>query len=74
MYYGSILDWYLGDIVLEPLLSTDYPGTHIFSWFTQFPLGNSGIFIYELFTEAGLEIRKYGRGDPSRWPRDTLYP
>jgi hypothetical protein len=22
----------------------------------------------------GLENRDYGRGDPSRWPRDTLYP
>jgi hypothetical protein len=23
---------------------------------------------------SGLEIREYYRGDPSRWPRDTLYP
>jgi hypothetical protein len=23
---------------------------------------------------SGLEIRKYGRRDPSRWPRGTLYP
>jgi hypothetical protein len=23
---------------------------------------------------SGLEIREYGRGDPLRWPRDTLYP
>jgi hypothetical protein len=23
---------------------------------------------------SGLEIRGYGRRDPSRWPRDTLYP
>jgi hypothetical protein len=23
---------------------------------------------------SGLEIREYGRRDPSRWPRDTLYP
>jgi hypothetical protein len=22
----------------------------------------------------GLEIREYGRRDPSRWPRGTLYP
>jgi hypothetical protein len=22
----------------------------------------------------GLEIREYGRGDLSRWPRGTLYP
>jgi hypothetical protein len=22
----------------------------------------------------GLENREYGRGDPLRWPRDTLYP
>jgi hypothetical protein len=22
---------------------------------------------------SGLEIREYGRGDPSSWPRDTLY-
>jgi hypothetical protein len=23
---------------------------------------------------CGLENREYGRGDPLRWPRDTLYP
>jgi hypothetical protein len=23
---------------------------------------------------SGLEIREYGRRDPSRWPHDTLYP
>jgi hypothetical protein len=23
---------------------------------------------------SGLESREYGRGDPLRWPRDTLYP
>jgi hypothetical protein len=23
---------------------------------------------------SGLEIREYGRKDPSRWPRGTLYP
>jgi hypothetical protein len=23
---------------------------------------------------SGLESREYGRGDPSRWPRGTLYP
>jgi hypothetical protein len=23
---------------------------------------------------SGLENRDYGRGDPLRWPRDTLYP
>jgi hypothetical protein len=23
---------------------------------------------------SGLESREYGRGDQSRWPRDTLYP
>jgi hypothetical protein len=23
---------------------------------------------------SGLENRKYGRGVPLRWPRDTLYP
>jgi hypothetical protein len=23
---------------------------------------------------SGLENREWGRGDPSRWPRDTLYP
>jgi hypothetical protein len=23
---------------------------------------------------SGLEIREYGRKDPSRWPHDTLYP
>jgi hypothetical protein len=22
---------------------------------------------------SGLEIREYGRGEPLRWPRDTLY-
>jgi hypothetical protein len=24
--------------------------------------------------DSGLEIRQYGRRDPSRWPRGTLYP
>jgi hypothetical protein len=24
--------------------------------------------------KSGLEIQEYGRRDPSRWPRDTLYP
>jgi hypothetical protein len=23
---------------------------------------------------SGIETREYGRGDPLRWPRDTLYP
>jgi hypothetical protein len=23
---------------------------------------------------SGLENQEYGRGDPLRWPRDTLYP
>jgi hypothetical protein len=23
---------------------------------------------------SGLETREYGRRDPSRWPRGTLYP
>jgi hypothetical protein len=23
---------------------------------------------------SGLENREYGRGEPLRWPRDTLYP
>jgi hypothetical protein len=23
---------------------------------------------------SGLEYREYGRGNPLRWPRDTLYP
>jgi hypothetical protein len=23
---------------------------------------------------SGLEIREYGRRDPSRWPRGALYP
>jgi hypothetical protein len=25
-------------------------------------------------SHAGLEIREYGRKDPSRWPRGNLYP
>jgi hypothetical protein len=25
-------------------------------------------------TGSGVENREYGRGDPLRWPRDTLYP
>jgi hypothetical protein len=25
-------------------------------------------------TDSGLEIRQYGRRDPSRWQSDTLYP
>jgi hypothetical protein len=24
--------------------------------------------------DSGLEIREYGRRDPSRWPRDNSYP
>jgi hypothetical protein len=34
--------------------------------------------IEELFgrnsSHSGLENREYGRGDPLRWPHDTLYP
>jgi hypothetical protein len=26
-----------------------------------------------MLVQAGLEIRGYSRGDPLRWPRDTLY-
>jgi hypothetical protein len=25
-------------------------------------------------SDSGLENREYGRRDPSRWPRDALYP
>jgi hypothetical protein len=25
-------------------------------------------------SDSGLENRVYGRGDPLRWPRDTIYP
>jgi hypothetical protein len=32
------------------------------------------IFIVIIIIISGLEIREYGRGDPLRWPRDTLYP
>jgi hypothetical protein len=32
------------------------------------------IFIISRSKWSGLEIREYGRGDPLRWPRDTLYP
>jgi hypothetical protein len=36
------------------------------------------VTIEELFgrnnSGSGLENREYGRGDPLRWPRDTLYP
>jgi hypothetical protein len=28
----------------------------------------------ERSTYSGLESREYGRRDPSRWPRGTLYP
>jgi hypothetical protein len=28
----------------------------------------------EIVAAPGLENREYGRGDPLRWPRDTLYP
>jgi hypothetical protein len=32
--------------------------------------------LYRIFNyfKCGLENREYGRGDPLRWPRDTLYP
>jgi hypothetical protein len=26
-----------------------------------------------MYDYSGLENREYGRGDPLRWPRDTLY-
>jgi hypothetical protein len=33
-------------------------------------------WIYTTYREisSGLENREYGRGNPLRWPRDTLYP
>jgi hypothetical protein len=31
-------------------------------------------FIRNALVLAGLEIREYGRRDPSRWPRGTLCP
>jgi hypothetical protein len=31
------------------------------------------IFVY-VCNAPGLESREYGRSDPSRWPRGTLYP
>jgi hypothetical protein len=36
------------------------------------PTRNTHIYIYILL--VGLEIREYGRRDPSRWKCDTLYP
>jgi hypothetical protein len=38
------------------------------SWLTQHSL-----FRVEWGKDPGLEYRDYGRGDPLRWPRDTLY-
>jgi hypothetical protein len=32
------------------------------------------IIIVFLLLFTGLEMRKYGRKDPSRWPRGTFYP
>jgi hypothetical protein len=32
------------------------------------------IFTNQSLDKSGLENREYGRGDPLRWPRDTLYP
>jgi hypothetical protein len=31
-------------------------------------------YIVDLYNRFGLEILEYGRMDPSRWPRGTLYP
>jgi hypothetical protein len=32
------------------------------------------IIYLDILNFSGLENRKYGRGDPLRWLRDTLYP
>jgi hypothetical protein len=32
------------------------------------------VFIVGSISQPGLENREYGRRDPSRWPRGTLYP
>jgi hypothetical protein len=32
------------------------------------------VFLYTKTSISGLEIREYGRRDPSRWPRGILYP
>jgi hypothetical protein len=31
-------------------------------------------FVISIITVSGLETEINGRGDPLRWPRDTLYP
>jgi hypothetical protein len=31
-------------------------------------------YLEEKSSGSGLEIREYGNGDPSHWPRDSLYP
>jgi hypothetical protein len=31
-------------------------------------------FNHSIMLNSGLEIREYGRRDPSRWPHGTLYP
>jgi hypothetical protein len=43
---------------------------HVEWW--DIPDTNDELLIYSLAQMK--KIRKYGRGDPLRWPRDTLYP
>jgi hypothetical protein len=35
---------------------------------------NLGNVLFHFSYGSGLESREYGRSDPSRWPRGTLYP
>jgi hypothetical protein len=45
------------------------------SVFQVITMRHTDIFRYCLLcSTSGLENREHGREDPSRWPRDTLYP
>jgi hypothetical protein len=37
-------------------------------------LASYNFFLHTEAPSPGLEIREYGRWDPTRWPRGTLYP
>jgi hypothetical protein len=53
-------------------------GTASMVWWSEFLTTDSEDLLEDLLgrksSGSGLEIREYGRKDPSRWPRGTLYP
>jgi hypothetical protein len=45
----------------------------LWSWISRVREDNWGATWIGKVAAPGLENRDYGRGDPSRWPRDPLY-